>query len=137
MTEPPSPAEVMLEATRATLKSGRMAPAQVTRQQLDALTAAGYRLRPVLDDGGHGMLLKTAKRAFWSGRFRPAEVINLQLRELEAEGYTFELVNASDATACAEFVWGPNSFDSCEECGLSFWRHDESGTRDTRTQHRT
>ncbi len=126
----------MLEATRSTLRSGRMGPAQVTRQQLEALTEAGYQLRPTVNDGGHSMLLATAKRAFRSGRFRPAEVINMQLHQLEAEGYMFELVDAADVAACDEFVWGPNSFDSCEECGLSFWRHGESGTRDSRTHHR-
>ncbi len=133
MTEPPTPAEVMLEATKVTLKGGRMAPAQVTKRQLEALVDAGYGLRPEVDDGGHAMLLATAKKAFWSGRFRPAEVIAMQLDELDAAGYSFEPVDGMDATACDEFVWGPNSFDSCEECGLSFWRHGESGTRDART----
>lgn len=141
MTEPPTAAEVMLGATKSTLRTGRMGPAQVTRRQLDALTAAGYRLSPMLEDGGAGILLATAKRAFWAGRFRPADVIALQLQELAAAGHFFELHQAADDaandTACAEFVWGPNSFDSCEECGLSFWSHGESGTRDTRSHHRS
>ncbi|MBA3339022.1 MAG: hypothetical protein H0T54_04620 [Geodermatophilaceae bacterium] len=137
MTEPPTPAEVMLEATKSTLRTGRMGPAQVTRHQLDALIDAGYVLRPLLDDGGAALLLATAKRAFWSGRFRPADVIALQLEELAAEGHVFEFQTDEDVTPCDEFVWGPNSFDSCEECGLSFWRHGEGGTRDTRTHHRS
>ena len=137
MTEPPTPAEVMLAATRSTLRTGRMAPAQVIKHQLDALSAAGYSLRPVMGDGGATMLRTSAKRAFWAGRFRPAEVIALQLDDLAAAGHTFELVHAQEATACDDFVWGPNSFDSCEECGLSFWRHGESGSRDSRTHHRS
>lgn len=134
MTEPLTPAEVMLEATKNTLRTGRMAPAQVVNQQLEALAAAGYRLRPVLSDGGAALLLATAKRAFWSGRFRPAEVIAVQLEELAAAGHSFEIRYGSEDTACDEFVWGPDSFESCEECGLSFWRHGDTDTHDSRTQ---
>jgi hypothetical protein len=136
VTEPPLPAEVMLEATRSTLRTGRMGPRQVINQQLDALTAAGYRLRPVLGDGGASLLLATAKRAFRSGRFRPADVIALQLDELAAAGHSFELLNTDQAAACAEFAWGPDSFEACEDCGLSFWRHGDGDTRDSRTRHR-
>jgi len=118
----------MLEATRTALRSGRVKPAQVTQLQLEALTAAGYRLRPGLSDGGAAILLATAKRAFWSGRFRPADVIPVQLADLAVAGHTFELLRPDDATVCEEFVWGPDSFESCEECGLSFWRHGESST---------
>ena len=125
MTEPPTPAEVMLEATRSTLRTGRVAPAQVTRQQLDALTAAGFHLRPGLEDGGAALLLATAKDAFWSGRFRPADVIAMQLAELAQAGHVFEYQDPHNATVCDEFVWGPDSFESCAECGLSFWRHGE------------
>ncbi len=116
----------MLEATKATLRTGRVAPAQVTRHQLEALTAAGYHLNPMMEDGGAALLLATAKDAFWSGRFRPAEVIALQLEELASAGHFFEYHDPNDMTACDEFVWGPQSFESCEECGLSFWRHGES-----------
>jgi hypothetical protein len=135
VTEPPTPAEVMLDATRSTLRAGRVGPRQVTKHQVDALTAAGYRLLPALDDGGAALLLATAKRAFRSGRFRPADVIDLQLDELAAAGHTFELVGADQDAACDEFAWGPNSFESCEVCGLSFWRHGESGTPEDRTHH--
>lgn len=136
MTEAHTPAAVMLAATRENLRSGRMKPAQVTKHQLDALTAAGYRLRPVLGDGGAAILLATAKRAFRSGRFRPADVINLQLADLAAAGHSFELLHTSESAACNEFVWGPNSFESCAQCGLSFWRHGDSGTAEDRTHHR-
>ena len=134
MTEPPTPAEVMLGATRSTLRSGRMGPGQVVKQQVDALGTAGYRLRPDPGDGGVALLLTTAKRAFRSGRFRPAEIIALQLDELAAAGYQFEFGDRNEGGACADFVWGPDSFDSCEECGLSFWRHGEGDTQDNRAQ---
>ncbi|MDQ4037658.1 MAG: hypothetical protein M3313_04745 [Actinomycetota bacterium] len=134
MTEPPTPAEVMLGATKATLRTGRVGPAQVVKQQLDALTAAGYRLSPEPGDGGSAMLLATAKRAFWSGRFRPAEVIAVQLGELAAAGFYFDLRNGQEGVACDEFAWGPDSFESCAECGLSFWRHGEGDPQDSRSQ---
>lgn len=134
MTEPPTPAEVMLEATKSTLRSGRMGPAQVVKQQLDALATAGFRLSPQPGDGGSAMLLATAKRAFWSGRFRPAEVIALQLDELAAAGFFFDFTDGNEGAACGDFVWGPDSFDSCEECGLSFWRHGEGDAQDNRAQ---
>lgn len=134
MTEPPTPADLMLEATKSALRSGKVKPAQVTRQQLDALTTAGYRLRPVLSDGGAAILLATAKRAFWTGRFRPADVIPMQLADLAAAGHTFELLSAGEAGACDEFVWGPDSFESCEECGLSFWRHGEGAAPEDRPE---
>lgn len=135
MTEPLTPAEVMLEATKSALRTGRMAPAMVTKHQLEALTAAGYELHPMLEDGGLALLLATAKDAFWSGRFRPADVIALQLEELASSGHYFEYVDPEDAIACDEFVWGPNSFESCEECGLSFWRHGETESDDDVTQY--
>ena len=136
MTEPPTPAEVMLAATKATLRSGRMKPTLVTRQQLAALTDAGYRLRPVLEDGGSAFLLATAKRAFRAGRFRPADVVIMQLEELAAAGHFFEQSQAVDsAAACDEFAWGPDSFESCAECGLSFWRHGENDSQDKPTRH--
>ncbi len=134
MTEPPAPAEVMLGATRSTLRSGRMGPSQVVRRQLDALAAAGYRLSPDPGDGGWAILLATAKRAFRSGRFRPADVIALQLDELAAAGFYFDAGGWDEGGACADFVWGPDSFDSCEECGLSFWRHGEGEAQDNRSQ---
>lgn len=134
MTEQATPAEVMLEATRSTLRSGRMGPAQVVKQQLDALAAAGYRLSPDPGDAGAAMLLASAKRAFWAGRFRPAEVIALQLDELAAAGYYFNYGDGDEGAACDDFVWGPDSFDSCELCGLSFWRHGEGDTQDNQSQ---
>ncbi len=133
MTEPPTPAEVMLAATRSTLRSGRMGPAQVTQQQLDALREAGYRLRPSLADDGASILLTSAKRAFRSGRFRPMDVINVQLDELDRAGHYFVPTGTEDSIACDEFAWGPNSFESCEECGLSFWRHGEGDPPEHRT----
>ncbi|MGI8722247.1 MAG: hypothetical protein ACR2JG_08455 [Geodermatophilaceae bacterium] len=135
MTEPPTPAEVMLEATRASLRTGRMKPAVVTRQQLDALADAGYHLRPVMDDGGAAFLLATAKRAFRSGRFRPADVVIMQLDELAAAGHFFELSGATDSAACDEFAWGPDSFESCAQCGLSFWRHGDNDSQDRPTHY--
>lgn len=120
----------MLEATRTTLRSGRLSPAQVTQQQLGALTATGYRLRPALADEGASILLATAKRAFRGGRFRPADVIAMQLDALASAGHSYQLLGSSDSQACEEFGWGPNSFESCEECGLSFWRHGENATSD-------
>lgn len=135
MTEPPTPAEVMLAATKNTLRTGRMAPARVVTEQLEALTNAGYRLVPTPSDGGAELLLATAKRAFWAGHFRPAEVIALQLEELGAAGHYFESVLGREGGPCDDFVWGPNSFESCEECGLSFWRHGESDTRESPTRH--
>ncbi|MDQ3578238.1 MAG: hypothetical protein M3381_00335 [Actinomycetota bacterium] len=135
MTEPPTPAEVMLEATKASLRSGRMKPAVVTRHQLDALADAGYRLHPVIEDGGAALLLATAKKAFRSGRFRPADVVVMQLDELAAAGHFFELSRGSDSAACDEFAWGPDSFESCAECGLSFWRHGENDSEDRPTHH--
>lgn len=130
VTQPPTPAEVMLGATKATLRTGRLAPAQVVRQQLNALAAVGYRLLPEPGDGGSAMLVATVKRAFWSGRFRPAVVIAVQLDELAAAGFYFDLQD--DGGACDDFVWGPDSYDSCEECGLSFWRHGESDAQGDR-----
>ncbi len=135
MTEPPTPAEVMLEATRASLRSGRMKPAVVTQQQLEALFDAGYRLRPDLEDGGAALLHATAKRAFRSGRFRPTDVIVMQLDELAAAGHYFELQDGTESEACAEFAWGPDSFESCADCGLSFWRHGENDPEDRPTHH--
>jgi len=133
VTEPTTPADVMLAATKSTLRSGRMSPAQVTRQQLDALRAAGYRLQPSLADEGAAILLASAKRAFWSGRFRPMDVIITQLDELAGAGHHFVSTGMDDSLACDEFVWGPNSFESCEECGLSFWRHGEGEAPEHRT----
>lgn len=133
MTEPPTPAEVMLTATKTGLRSGRMAPAQVIQHQLAALRNAGYRLRPSLSDGGAAILLSSAKEAFWSGRFRPMSVIIAQLNELERAGHRFELAGPDDSAACDEFAWGPNSFESCEVCSLSFWRHGEGDAPEHRT----
>lgn len=124
MTEPANPAELMQEATKSALRTGRMSPARVVRHQLESLSAAGYQLHPPLADGGEEILLDSAWNAFWNGRFRPAEVISSQLEALAAAGYAFELPYAA-GRACDDFVWGPNSYEACEECGLSFWRHGE------------
>lgn len=122
---PLGPRTVMLEATRTALRAGRFPPAEVVRRQLDALAETGYRLRPHLDDGGAALLLTAAKRAFRSGRVAPAAVVARQLADLEAAGYTFVLSSES-AAACESFVWGPQSFDACARCGVSFWRHAEA-----------
>jgi len=131
VTEPLTPAEVMLGATKSTLRTGKLAPAQVVKRQLDALAAAGYQLTPEPGDGGSAMLLATAKRAFWSRRFRPADVIAAQLEDLAEAGYYFDSRQRGEGAACADFVWGPDSYDSCEECGLSFWRHGEADAEDS------
>lgn len=126
MTEPfPDPAEVMLQVTRSSLRSGRLTPGQVVAQQLKALGATGYKLQPELEDGGAALLLGTAKKAFWSGHFRPGDVIELQLRALAEAGHAFEFTDRDSPIPCDFFVWGPNSFDSCDECGMSFWLHGE------------
>lgn len=123
--EPTTPAEIMLEATRANLRSGRLPPALVITRQLDALTEAGYRLQPHLDDGGAALMLTAAKLAFRSGRFAPAAVIARQLAAVADAGYGFVWRGESTPAACASFQWGPESFDACAGCGQSFWKHAE------------
>ncbi len=128
MTEPLTAAEVMLVAAKSTLRTMRMAPAQVTGQQIEALRQAGYVLIPPLADEGEAVLTAAARRAIRSGRFRPIDVVNQQLDALEGAGHFYHPSDSAESIACEEFVWGPDSFESCEECGLSFWSHGERGT---------
>jgi len=135
VSEPPTPAEVMLEATMATLRAGRFPPGRVIQRQLDALAAAGYRLEPHLDDGGAALMLGATKRAFRLGSFTPAVVIARQLAAVTDAGYVFVRRSDGGPTACASFQWGPQSFDACARCGLSFWRHTE-GADHAKGSHR-
>lgn len=126
VTLPPTPADVMLEATRTTLRAGRLPPAEVIRRQLDALDGAGYRLEPQLDDGGAELMLTAAKRALLAGHFTPAGVISRQLAAVEAAGHCFVGGVAVNRNGCASFEWGPDSFAGCARCGVSYWKHPGS-----------
>lgn len=128
MTEPLTAAEVMLAAAKSTLRTMRMAPAQVIGQQLEALRQAGYVLIPPLADDGEAVMLAVARRALLSGRFRPIDIVNQQLDALEGAGHFYQPSDSAGSVACEEFAWGPDSFESCAECGLSFWSHGEGGT---------
>jgi len=128
------PAEVMLEAAKAALRSGRF-PREVIRRQLDALTEAGYRLEPHLDDGGAALMLAAAKRTFRAAHFAPAVVTERQLAAISEAGYVFVRRRQGGRTACPSFQWGPQSFDACERCGLTFWKHAE-GIDHPRGAHR-
>ena len=125
MRQPPGPKEVMLEATLTALRAGRFPPAEVIRRQLDALSDAGYRIEPHLDDGGAALMLAAAKRAFRSGLMAPATVVARQLAAIDEAGHSF-LRRREPVVACESFCWGPQSFDACARCGLSFWRHAAS-----------
>lgn len=126
MTGPQSPAEVMLEATRATLRSGRVMSAAVIRQQIDALAAAGYQMTPRFYDDGAAVLLKAARRAFRRGHFSPAAVVARQIAAIEEEGRAFIRNGEDNRLPCESFEWGPDSFEACSRCGWSYWKHDES-----------
>ncbi len=130
----PEPKVVMTEATMTALRAGRFPPAEVIRRQLDALAEAGYRLKPHLDDGGAALMLTATKRAFQSGRVAPATVVARQLAAIEEAGYAF-VRRSEAAVACESFRWGPQSFDSCARCGLSFWRHAD-GAGHAKGSHR-
>ncbi len=129
MIQPLSPAEVMLEATRATLRTGRIMSAAVIRHQLDALATAGYQMQPRHYDDGAAVLLKAAHRAFRGGHFSPAVVVARQLAALGEDGRTFVLSGEAHRSACESFEWGPESFEACARCGWSYWKHAESVDR--------
>lgn len=126
MTEPASPAEVVLEATRASLRGGRLLSAAVIERQLAALAEAGYSLQPRRYDDGADLMLKAARRALRGGHFAPAAVVERQLAALEEAGHTFVLTGG---TACESFEWGPDSFEACATCGASYWKHAEGAGR--------
>jgi hypothetical protein len=119
----------MLEATRATLRSGRIMSAAVIRHQIDALAAAGYRLEPRPEDEGAALMLKAARRAFRSGHFAPAVVVAQEVAALADAGHAFVASAGGLRTACVSFEWGPESFEACDRCGWSYWKHAEAVTR--------
>ncbi|MEP6697462.1 MAG: hypothetical protein ABJA34_11380 [Pseudonocardiales bacterium] len=123
------PAEVMLDATRATLRTGRIMSGAVIRQQLDALATAGYELQPRLHDDGASLLLKAARRAFRSGHFSPSVVVAQQLAAVNDAGRSFVRNGEGRRSACEKFEWGPESFEACANCGWSYWKHAESVDR--------
>ena len=125
MTSAPTAAEVMIGATNATLRAGRLPPKAVINAQLDALFAAGFRIEPHRDDGGAALLLAAVKSAFRSARFAPAAVVPLELVALSRAGHAFVPGAAREAAACQSFRWGPRSFEACADCGRSFWEHHE------------
>jgi len=115
----------MLDSAKASLRAGRLPPADVVRRQLDALADAGYRLEPHLDDGGDVLMLGAAKRAFRTGHLAPAFVVDRQLAAVADAGFALARRGVSGRAACASFQWGPDSFEACGQCGQSFWRHVE------------
>lgn len=138
MTRPGStPAEVMLYAARANLRAGRFPPGEVIRRQLDALDDAGYHLEPRLDDRGAELLLHAAKRALRAGYFSPAAVVGRQLAAVGEAGHSFVREGEEDRRRCESYVWGPDSFDACVRCGISYWKHPGSAghARGAHRQH--
>ncbi|MGB9376196.1 MAG: hypothetical protein WCB04_01645 [Mycobacteriales bacterium] len=119
----PSPAEVMLDATRATLRAGRLPPGEVIKRQLNALADVGYHLEPHLDDDGAELMLGAAKRALRSGHLTPSAVIAHQLQAVSASGHAFVREGDEGGGRCESFEWGPSSFRACARCGLSYWKH--------------
>lgn len=126
-----------MQATRATLRSGRVISAGVIRRQLDALASAGYELQPRLYDDGAELLLQAARRSFRSGHFSPAAVVARQLRAVEQQHREFVLVGEDRRCACETFEWGPDSFQACSRCGWSYWKHAESSGVRSRGAHRS
>ncbi|PZS36206.1 MAG: hypothetical protein DLM59_01665 [Pseudonocardiales bacterium] len=129
MAESPTPADVMLEATRASLRTGRVMSAAVIRHQLDALAAAGYVIQPRFYDDGAAVLLKAARRAFRGGHFSPSVVVEQQIAAVEQEGRAFVQSGEDRRSACDAFEWGPASFEACSRCAWSYWKHAESAGR--------
>lgn len=138
-----SPSDVMLEATRATLRAGRFPPGEVIRRQLEALADAGYRLEPQLEDSGAALMLAAARRAIRTAHFAPGAVIARQLDAVGAAGHAFvrrgedSYIRLADGrrTPCPTFQWGPDSFEACARCGRSYWHHAEGAIR-ARGAHR-
>lgn len=118
-----TPAEVMLDAAKTNLRAGRFPPGEVIRRQLDALDRAGYHLEPPLADAGADLLLQAAKRALRAGHFSPAAVISRQLVAVGESGHSFVKDGEHVHGRCESYVWGPESFEACARCGLSYWKH--------------
>lgn len=135
MSDSPTPAEVILDAARTSLRAGRLPRREVIARQLDALAQSGYRLEPHLDDGGAALMLSAAKRAFRTGRLAPAAVVARQLAAIRDAGHAFVSRDEAARPACASFQWGPESFDACAGCGQSFWQHAE-GRGHAKAAHR-
>lgn len=132
-----TPADVMLDAAKANLRAGRFPPGEVIRRQLDALDEAGYRLEPPVDDRGAALLLHAARRALRAGHFTPAAVIARQLAAVGEAGHSFVRDGEDDHRRCESYEWGPDSFEACSRCGISYWKHPGSAghARGAHRQH--
>ena len=131
-----TPADVMMEAAKTNLRAGRFPPGEVIRRQLGALDEAGYRLEPPVDDHGAALLLHAARRALRAGHFTPAAVIARQLAAVGEAGHSF-VRDRETRSRCESYEWGPDSFEACAQCRISYWKHPGSAghARGAHRQH--